>query len=163
MEKVILLLAFIFFASCTNQSNSFISDKEKNQILNEVSETANKGIDAVNKLDLQSFLGMFLNSPDFLSVTTDGDFVNYEQKVKAETEFFNSVSSLHLSKISESFKILSRNSVLYTLQFKVNAELKTGEKLTFEKIIAAEIYSKINGVWKMSFFQESGLAPIISK
>ena len=164
MKKVIFfLLSILVSFSCTNQTDKPLSENEKNLVLNEVAKTTNKSIDACNNLDLKSFLGLFMNSADFSAVSSDGDFLNFEQKIKGETEFFNSVTSLHLSKTIETFKVLSKTSVLWTGQFNVNADLKTSEKLTFEKLIVTEIYTKTDDGWKISFFQESGSAPVISK
>jgi hypothetical protein len=164
MKKVLfVVLPIIFLMSCIQKSSDSITDNEKKEIISDVTKVAYQTIEVCNKIDLQTCIGFFMNSSEFLAVSTDGTILNYEQKINGEKEFFNSVSSLHLEKLVDDFKVLGKANVLWTVQFKVDAVLKTGEKLSFEKLIVTEIYKKVDTQWKISFSQESGLAPVISK
>ena len=125
---------------------------------------ANKlSIDALNKIDFPTFKSFFLDSPDFLSVSSDGSILNLEQVLSKEKRFFESASNVHADILSEDDKILERDLVVSTLLLKTDMTLKTGEKLTFEKLAVTNICKKIDNQWKTVFYQESGLPPTVTK
>jgi len=160
--KVLLLFCIILIAGCTNQTPKPITDAEKAAIIKEVTEFNQSSIDAFNKIDFTSWKSYFLNSPDFLAVLPDGSFRNYEQEINHSKAFFESVSSLHLTKLSEYNNVLARDLVITAFQIKTDATLKTGEKLTFEKLMITGILKKIDNQWGAIFYQESGLPPSVT-
>jgi len=80
-----------------------------------------------------------------------------------EKGFFESASNVNAVILNEDDKILEKDLVVSTLLLNTDITLKTGEKLTFEKLAVTNIYKKINNQWKSVFYQESGLPPVVTK
>jgi len=157
-----MILAFVFIiltAGCTLQSPRPLSELDKKEITDAVTQAAHKSVDACNQVNFPHFKDLFIESPDYIAISSDGSIMNYAQHMKGENDFFESVSSLNLSILDESVKVLEGSLAVYTVHLKVNATLKSGGKLTFDKLVISEIYKKIDKQWKISFFQESGLPP----
>ena len=161
--KVLLTFCLILIAGCTNQTPKPMTDEEKAAIIKEVTDANKLSIDALNKIDFPTFKSFFLDSPDFLSVSSDGSILNLEQVLSKEKRFFESASNVHADILSEDDKILERDLVVSTLLLKTDMTLKTGEKLTFEKLAVTNICKKIDNQWKTVFYQESGLPPTVTK
>jgi PBP1b-binding outer membrane lipoprotein LpoB len=161
--KVLLMFCVILITGCTNQTPKPLTDEEKAAIIKEVTDANKVSIDALNKIDFPTFKSGFLDSPDFLSVSTDGSILNLEQVISKEKGFFESASNVHSVILNEDNKILEKDLVISTLLLNTNVTLKTGEKLTFEKLAITNIYKKIENQWKSVFYQESGLPPTVAQ
>jgi ketosteroid isomerase-like protein len=162
MKKILISLFVIALLGCTNQVTKPLTDVEKATLIKEVTETGQSAIEAYNKIDFQTVKSCFLDSPDFIAVSADGSILNYEQKINDTKSFFESISSLHFTVLNKEVKVLEKDLAIYTVQIKVDATIKTGEKLTYEKLTVTEIYKKVDNQWKVTFFQESGLPPAMS-
>jgi hypothetical protein len=161
--KVLLMFCVILIAGCTNQTPKPLTDEEKSAIIKEVAEFNQSSIDAFNKIDFTSWSSYFLDSPDFRGVSIDGSILNYEQEINDSKGFFESVSNLHLTKLSEYTNVLSRDLVITSFQITTNATFKTGETLTFEKLAVTGILRKTNNKWGAIFYLENGLPPKSTK
>jgi hypothetical protein len=157
------ILAFMMIASlpgCGIQSPKPLTDKEKAEIMEAVTKTAHDITDACNQINFSDFEEFFMESPEYVAVTSGGSCLNYAQYMKGEKDFFESVSTLQLTIINESTKALERTLAVYSAQLKVIAILKTGEKLTYANNVFSEIYRKIDNQWKIIFIQEAGQPPM---
>jgi ketosteroid isomerase-like protein len=161
MKTIVISLFILVLSGCTSQKPKPLTDAEKASIIKEVSEVNQAAFDAYNKIDFQTVKSLFLDSPDFIGVSSDGSILNFEQVINKEKGFFESVSSLHLTKISEDNKVLERDLVIAIVQFKTDATLKSGKNLTFEKLTVTNIFRKIDNQWKSIFYQESALPPVV--
>jgi hypothetical protein len=156
MNKIIAFVFITTLSGCGIQALRPLTDKEKTEIIEAVTETAHAITDAANQINFLNFKDFFMESPDYTVVTPDGSILNYNQYLKSEKDFFESVSTLHATIINESTKVLESTLAVYTCQLKVNAILKTGKELTFDNIVYSEIYKKIDNQWKIIFIQEAG-------
>ena len=153
------ILAFVFIATllgCRIQAPKPLTDKEKAEIIEAVTKTAHAIADADNQINFLNFKDFFSESPEYITVTSGGSILNYNQYMKREKDFFESVSTLHLTIINENIIVLESTLAVYTAQLKIVAILKTGEKLVFDNLVLSEIYKKIDKQWKIIFLQESG-------
>jgi hypothetical protein len=163
--KKILVISFILTANllgCQSHAPRPLTDTEKNDIIEAVIATAHAIGDAVNQINFPNFKNFFMESPDFMTVTPRGKILNYDQYMKSEQDFFESVSTLQLSIVNESAKVLERTLAVYTVQLKVNAILKSGKKLTFDNIVYTEIYRKSGDQWKIIYVQEAGQPAVVT-
>ena len=161
--KVLLMFCVILIAGCTNQTPKPMPDEEKAAIIKEVTEFNQSSIDAFNKTDFAAWKTYFLDSPDFRAVSIDGAILNYEQFINDTKPFFESASNLHLTKLSEYLNVLARDLVISTFQIKTDVTMKTGEKLTFEKLMITGILKKIDNKWGAIFYLENGMPPKATK
>ena len=160
---MIRFLTFIIIATllgCSINAPRRLTDEEKAKIIEGVIQTAHAITDACNQINFVKFEDFFIESPDYMAVTPSGSILNYSQYIQDEKNFFESVSTLQLTIINESVKVLESTLAVYTVQLKIFAILKTGEKLTYANNVYSEIYKKIGNQWKIIFVQEAGQLPV---
>jgi hypothetical protein len=160
MNRFLVFIIIATLLSCSIKAPRPLTDKEKAEIIEAVIKTAHAITDAANQINFLNFKEFLMESPDYIAVTPSGTILNYTQYMKGEKDFFESVSTLHLTIINENTKVLERTLAVYTVKLKVNAILKTGEKLIFDNIVYSEIYKKIDDQWKIIFIQEAGQPPV---
>jgi hypothetical protein len=158
--KVLLMFGIVLISGCTNQTPKPMTDKEKGEIIEAVTKTAHALGEADNQVNFVKFKDFFMESPDYITVTSGGKTLNYYQYMKREKDFFESVSIMHVTNMDENIIVLERTLAVYTTQGKIEAISKTGEKLIFDNLIFCEIYKKIDGKWKIIFLQESWQPPV---
>ena len=161
--KVLLMFCVILIAGCTNQTSKPLTDEEKAAIIKEVTEFNQSSIDAFNKIDFTSWKDYFSDSPDFRMVSTDGSILNYEQEINDMKGFFESLSNLHATKLSEYNNVFASDLAITSMQITVDGTLKTGEKLTVEKLTVTAILKKTNNKWGAIFYLENGLPPTVAQ
>ena len=157
------MLCVILIAGCTNQTPKPLTDEEKAAIIKEVIEFNQSSFDAFNKIDFTSWKSYFSDSPDFRAISTDGSILDYEQQINDSKGLFESVSNLHLTKLSEYNNVLASDLVITSFQIAVDGTLKTGENLTVEKLTITAILKKTNNTWGAIFYQDSGLPPVVTQ
>lgn len=163
MKRILIGLIVVALSGCTNQTHKPITDAEKSAIMQEVFKILDTTVDAYNKIDLATVKSFFLDSPEFLSISANGTIQNLEEKINETTNFFENISSLQITILDKKANVLERDLVALTVLEHVEAILKTGNKFSFDKITVTEIYKKIENNWKVTFFQESALPPVIIK
>jgi hypothetical protein len=158
-----IFFAFITIATllgCSIKTEEPLSDKEKAEIIEAVTQTAHAITDACNQLNFMNFKEFFTETPDYFAVTRNGKIMNYNQYMKSEKDFFESVSTMQLTIINENVKVLESRLAVYTGQLTVVATIKTGERLTYANNVFSEIYKRIDNQWRIIFIQEAGLSPV---
>lgn len=160
--KVFVLFCVILIAGCTNKTPKPLTDEEKAAIIKEVTEFNQSANDAFNKIDYTSWKAYFSDSPDFRMVSTNGSYLNYEQEINDMKGFFESVSNLHVTKLSEHNNVLASDLAITSFQITVDGTLKTGENLT-EKLTVTAVLKKTNNKWGAIFYLENGLPSIETK
>lgn len=153
--KVLLVFCIIINAGCNNHKPKPLTDKEKGEIIDAVTKTAHALGEADNQVDFLKFKDFFMESPDYITVTSGGSILNYIQYMKREKDFFESVSTMQVTNIKERVIVLERTLAVFTAEGKIDAITKAGEKLTFNNFVFSEIYKKIDGKWKIIFLHES--------
>ncbi|MDP3453610.1 MAG: hypothetical protein Q8R90_11735, partial [Bacteroidales bacterium] len=84
---------------------------------------------SVERLDIESALKPWSNSPDYLAIYPDGSYEDYYGFVSTNTEAFKQLNYMKETTIKEEFRFLTKTQVLYTWFGKREIELKTGEKI----------------------------------
>lgn len=160
MNRSLAFIIIVTLLRCSDKAPSPLTDKEKTEIIEAVTQTAHAITDACNQINFLNFKDFLMESPDYIAVTPNGSILSYNQYMKGEKDFFESVSTLQLTIINESVKVLESTLAVYSVQLKVIAILKTGEKLTYTNNVYSEIYKKIDNQWKIIFIQEAGQPPV---
>ena len=163
MKKLILYLTVIVFASCTSQSPKPMTDDEKETIKNEVKSELNGFIEASTKLNIDSIIKYFNDSPEFTFVDINGEINNYEQNKKLYENAVIGAASLKLTTIKEDIKVLKNDIVLCVWQYSPEIILKDGMKIVYEKAVYTFLFQKIGDVWKIIYGHESGSQPAVTQ
>jgi len=161
MKKELTFLVAVTIAGCTSQPKA-LTDIEKDSIINEVKKDFYTMVEACNSADLNSALQLYLDSPEFLGIASDGSIVDYPQFRKANEEYFGAIASQKFVTTKESFKFLDDNLILSAWQGTNEAVLKSGEKMTFSSFGVTSLFKKIDDKWKVVYFHESGLPPTVT-
>lgn len=136
--------------SCHKESTE-VTAQEKETAQKEISDLGKVIIKDFEKLDVQSGLKSYLNSPDYLSINEDGTFSNYADMKNRTINGYKRVATIKITTVKEEFRFLTKDKVLYTWFGKSEAQLKTGEKYKRESSISSMLFSKINNEWKIVY------------
>jgi hypothetical protein len=150
----IAIISSLLLVSCQNESSEKTA-QEKETAKKEISDIGKGIIQSVERLDIESALKPYLDSPDFLMINPDGSYQDYADFKSANTEAFKQLTSMKQTNIKEEFRFLSKTEVLYTWFGKNEIELKTGEKIKNESYIGTMLFSKINNEWRIVYAHES--------
>jgi hypothetical protein len=126
----------------------------------EISDVAKDVLKSINRLNIESALKPYLNTPDFLMINPDGSYADYNGFKSTNTEAFMQLQSMKQTTLKEEFRFLTKTQVLYTWFGKNEIELKTGERIKNESHIGSMIFNKINNEWKIVYAHESKSPPI---
>ncbi|MVM35884.1 hypothetical protein GO755_38075 [Spirosoma sp. HMF4905] len=142
---------------------SAMTSAQKQAIEQEISGLIKEFFQQVEKLNIETCMTYFENTPDFQAVNPDGTLGNYDALKKLNADGFSQMKTLSIGPKKEAIRVLTDSLVLYTFSMEQNATLKTGQKLTFEHVAGTMLFTKINGAWKATFYQESASAPVAVK
>ncbi len=163
MNNLLISLCLILFIGCASQAPKSLTDTEKEVIINEVKKEFNAMVEACNKADIQPALKYYLDSPDFIGLGVDGMLIDFATFKKMNEDFFNSAKSVQFPSIKEVFKVLAEDKVLLIWQYKAEVILKTDEKISFDNVGVTFLFEKIEGAWKIVYYHESALPPVMTK
>lgn len=162
----------LFAAGCSSPAKetptqttdaSTMTTEHKQAIEQEISSLVKEFFQQVQKLDIEACMTYFKNTPDFQAVNPDGTFGDYNALKKLNADGFSQMKTLSVVPAKEVIRVLTDSLVLYTFSMEQNATLKTGQKLKFEHVAGTMLFTKINGAWKATFYQESASAPVTVK
>ena len=132
-----------------------ITEKEQEKAKKEISEVAQFVIDNAAKMDVETAMKPYLNSPDFLVINPDGTSATYEEMRAKNIAVFKQLASFKQTNSKEAFRFLSEDEVLYTWFGKNEVVLKNGDTLKNDSYIGTMLMKKIDGEWKITFAQET--------
>lgn len=162
----------LFAAGCSSPAKetptqttdaSTMTTEHKQAIEQEISSLVKEFFQQVQELDIEACMTYFENTPDFQAVNPDGTFGDYNALKKLNADGFSQMKTLSVVPNKEAIRVLTDSLVLYTFSMEQNATLKTGQKLKFEHVAGTMLFTKINGAWKATFYQESASAPVAVK
>ncbi|CCH02210.1 hypothetical protein FAES_4210 [Fibrella aestuarina BUZ 2] len=148
----------------TTTANVPVMTAEKKQVIEqEISSLVKDFFQQVEKLDIETCMTYFKNTPDFQAVNPDGTLGDYDALKKLNADGFSQMKTLSVVPSKEVIRVLTDSLVLYTFSMEQKATLKTGQKLTFEHVAGTMLFAKINGAWKATFYHESAAPPVATK
>jgi len=162
MKKILMGFFVTVFLVYSSLLSTPLTETEKTTIKNEVKTAFHAMVDACNKIDLNSALQLYWNSPSFLGISSDGIIFDYQQFKKANEDYFAAVASQNFITIKEYISFLGDDLIVYAWQGSNEAMLKTGEKMTFSNFGATSLLKKIEGLWKVIYYHESAMPPVIT-
>lgn len=165
----VVIALFLFTAGCTTPAKDTdtkmpnepaMTPEQKQAIEQEISGLVKEFFRQVQKLDIETCMTYFENTPDFQAVNPDGTFGDYDALKKLNADGFSQMKTLSVVPAKEAIRVLTDSLVLYTFSMEQNATLKTGQKMKFEHVAGTMLFTKINGAWKATFYHESASAPV---
>lgn len=132
---------------------------EEEVIVEEIRNVIGNLVRGCETLDMDLAFGMFLDSPDFLMIATDGSYSDYNTYLRNNIDYLETCSSFRLTTYGEKVRILDRKTAIYSWAYGAEATLKTGEKDIIEKAGATFVFRKTGGEWKVVYYHEASLPP----
>jgi len=156
-------IILLSLSSCKNQTSEFEWTKDKKEIAKkEISIVIDGIIENALKVNVQSAIKPYLNSPDFTIVNPDGTTDKYEDFKNKAIESFSQLKEYSQTTINQEYRFLNKDIVLYTWIGKAKMELKTGENMVFNSYVGTMLFKKLNNKWRIVYAQETA-SPVIMK
>ncbi|WP_223834345.1 hypothetical protein [Spirosoma profusum] len=111
---------------------SSMTPEKKQAIETEISGLVKEFFQQVEKLDIETCMTYFKNTPDFQAVNPDGTFGDYNALKKLNADGFSQMATFKLTPKKEAIRVLSDSLVLYTFSMGQGVTLKTGQKIKYE-------------------------------
>jgi ketosteroid isomerase-like protein len=143
---IVVLLLSIF--SCNNQQTQQLTEKQKEQIKNEVKTALDSMIAKTNKPDMDGFLQYY--SPELVCVI-DTSIGGYQDYKKGWLSFPNTMNSWKWTTYWINCTVLNQDLVVSTWYGKMELFLKSGRKIIDDPRNFTNVFKRINGQWKVIY------------
>ncbi len=156
MKVLTPLLITIILFSCSQKSNTELSEDQKQQIQSEIQSVIGEIHDAAAKVDTTKLYNLFsFSGNDFTYVETSGVFYNKAAYKNMVRQFYAQLTSEIIAKGTEKYMYLSEDNVLWSYSGALIATYKNGQEVRYEPFGMSMLFRKINSKWKVVFLQES--------
>jgi ketosteroid isomerase-like protein len=159
MKKLFLLLISAMLFSCTQKSNSILSDDQKKKIQNEIQPVVAQLYEAAAHVDTTKLYDIFSFTDDFTYLDITGTFYDPAAYKQMVGQFWGQITSEMIAKGTEKYIYLSEDNVLWSNSCALNVTFKNGQQAKYETFGMALLFRKINNKWKIVFVQESTQEP----
>jgi hypothetical protein len=145
-----------------NDKTVSISKAEEEAIKEKIKEAIRNLMRGCETLDMQLAFDIFLDSPDFLMMGTDGTLCDYDTYLKNNIDYLDTCRGFKLTTFKEEIRVLDHETAIYAWVYGAEATLETGERDVIEKAGASFVFRKIGGQWKVAYYHESSVPPVRS-
>jgi hypothetical protein len=152
----LIIFSFGFSMQLTAQKTAQKQEKAKKEIA-EVVETIFRNLQS---MDAEALYQSYDESPDFIQITTAGEIADFQTAKKEHANWFTTLSSLKVKRVSEAFRFLPGNTVVYSWFGKFEMTTKRGVQLKMDRFATTFIFSKKGNQWKVILQQASSLPPV---
>lgn len=160
MKTLMLLLVSTMLFSCTQKSNSVLSEEQKKKVQEEIQPVIAQIYEAAAHVDTTKLFDVFsFADDDFTYVETTGAFYDeavYKQMVR---QFYGMLTSEMIAKGTEKYTYIGENNVLWSYSGALTATYKNGQQAKYEPFGMTLLFRKTNDKWKVVFLQESTQEP----
>ena len=143
-----------------NHKTGSLSKVEEEAIKAEIKEAIGSLIRGCEILDMELAFAIFLDSPDFLMMGTDGTLCDYATYLKNNIDYLNTCSGFSLTTFKGEIRVLDHETAIYAWAYGAEATLETGERDVIENAGASFIFRKIRDEWKVVYYHESSVPPV---
>jgi len=155
-----ITLALFFFSLCAGQKPSLMTPLDQETAKKEIREAVRVIFQNLEKMDAEALFQSYSNSSDLIFFTTDGSMTGLLEAKNHHAAWFNSLSSLKVTIITDDFRFLPGNIVICSWLGKFEMTLGSGEQLKINKFGITFIFSKIDNQWKVIYQHSSALPPV---
>ena len=156
MKVLIPFLITTMLFSCTQKSNSVLSEEQKKQIQNEIQPVIAQIHEAAANVDTTKLYEVFsFGDNDFTYVETSGAFYDKSAYKNMVRQFYAPLKSEIIAKGIEKYTYLSADNVLWSYSGALVATYKNGQEVRYEPFGMSMLFRKVDDKWKVVFLQES--------
>jgi ketosteroid isomerase-like protein len=150
-------MVLFFFPGYSSPVPVLLTPQDQDTTKKEIREVVKLIFQNLEKMDVEALFQSYSDSSDFF--TTDGSMINLQAFKNHNAAWFNSLSALKVTTISESYRFLTDNIVICGWMGKFEMSLKSGEQLKINKFGITYIFRKIDNKWKVIHQHSSALPP----
>jgi hypothetical protein len=160
MKVLILLLITTILFSCSQKSNSVLSEEQKTKIKNEIQPVIAQIHEAAANVDTMKLYEVFsFVDNNFTYVETSGAFYDKTAYKNMVRQFYTPLKSEIIEKGTEKYTYLSEENVLWSYSGALVATYKNGQEVKYEPFGMSMLFKKVDSKWKVVFLQESTQEP----
>jgi hypothetical protein len=161
MKTNLLTVPLIFmFLGCAPHLTAQMTSQEQETVKKEIREAVGTIFKNLQNMDAESLYKSYVESPDFIQITTAGEIADFQTAKNEHANWFMTLSSLKVTRVSEAFRFLPGNTIIYYWFGKFEMTSKGGMQLIMDKFGTTFIFSKKDNQWKVIFQQASSLPPV---
>jgi hypothetical protein len=132
-------------------------DNDKEMIKNEIREAFKLVKLGAQTLDVETYMKPNAKSSEFIKVF-NGSVFNLDEYKKMVTKYFEGAKDQTVIDKTESFYFINNSTVIYTWTGTVTANLENGQGIKYDPLAITEIFTNVNGDWKIIHSHESTVA-----
>jgi len=153
--KIIFLVIILGMVACNNQTQRSLSQDEKARIAEEIDLVLNSVIEGWQNLDVEkAFKDPFSDTPDFVYIGIDGEFMKYSDFYNTARGVFEFYEKAELTINEKIIRVVSSDVAIVSVNYS-GAFYSAESKLAFPGCGSTLILNKQEGNWKVIHFQES--------
>ena len=141
---------------CQNISQSALSASRQAEIRAEISQVADNFLAALEHVDANAAMAFLADVPEFRHADNEGHLMDYAGQRRGMNGFFAVATSQKTSTKRQEVVVLGPDSALYIWQGSVTVNLKNGAQLASPTFVVNALFKRIDGTWKVLYWQESG-------
>jgi ketosteroid isomerase-like protein len=158
MKTILFILMVLFFFPCySNHVPVLLTPQDQDTAKKEIGAVVKSINQNLEKMDVEALFQSYSDSSDFF--TTDGSMINLQVFKNHNAAWFNSLSYLKVTTISEYYRFLPGSTVICGWMGKFEMKLKSGEQLKINQFGITYIFRKIDNKWKVIHQHSSALPP----
>lgn len=154
--KLIFLVLTITTFSCINSTNDRNSEAGKGRIKGKIKEIVNSEFEACEKVNFEMAMKPYFDASYFTYII-DGKTLNYSEFSNGIRNMFNSLESLKITVVNESFAYPGNTTVVYTANCKIAENFKDGHSAVSDPAVILFIFKRIDHNWKIIYGVQSYL------
>jgi len=153
MKLRFLIPLLVLIAGC-NTVNNPITDEQKLIVKGEAVEVVNGMIQAMAENNLDLFLELVDNSPDF-SMSVAGEVYDYNGIIEMINQVEPLVERQTFETKFEQYVVVDMNCFIYLWKGKNGVYMKSGESTVYENYVFTYAFRKVDDNWKLFMGHES--------
>jgi len=154
------VLFIVFLLGSATPLAAQMTSQEQETAKKEITEVVGTIFTNLQNMDAEALYKSYAESPDFIQITTAGELADFQTAKNEHANWFLTLSSLKVTRVSETFRFLPYNTVVYYWFGKFEITTKKGMQLKMDKFGTTFIFSKKGNQWKVIFQQASSLPPV---
>jgi hypothetical protein len=136
-----------------------MTSNESNQVVEEVKTIFGKISEHSQKAELDSFLSFYDNSPQFISISSEGKISDFDAFKAACSEYYALLQRQEVVTLTEKFNVVDKDLVIMSWAGNIIAHLKNGDTIVMNNYSITSVFQKINESWIVIHDHESALPP----
>ena len=157
MKLKLLIPLLLLMAACT--SDKPMTEEQKATVKEEGSVVVNEFFDAMKNNNLEKFLTMVENTPDFTYIT-GGEILTYEMQQEMAKQYMPYIERQTFITKSEKYVIIDPFCFIYLWQGDNGMYMTSGDTTILEDYVLSYTFKKSDSGWRLVFGHESQKAPI---